>query len=1261
MGTIERRVEEARGGDTKVKQEALEALHKAIEADGASISREKASSVADAVQATLLESSSAKAVQSALFCAIAIGRASPMALRSISERITNPCLEKLGDAKHFVRSAAREALLLIASSREGMAHWLLERVESERTLHHKNWRVREETLSLCKDILSTHCLAELPGASASSFLPLCAIALLDDTIASVRMAAMDLLEVLYSMLGQTLRDEVSRANIRSTHMRELQQRFDAADGNDPQSPEHATGSTPADRKQRRRSSAGQSAAGTSASAHDAAAQAPSYEQQLLQRITHVSDEHDASKKLSEIVAQMGSDVEWNKRREAVCRLVELVSAAKSMSSFAQSLRGEAASALYSQLTDRRSAVAKEAAHALSECVKHLGRETEYLLEGLNAIETLAGLAQQTVQVVADAAEATMRTVVIECPSPRLLRQVASACKGHRSAKARLAAVRALGAAVDEWSDADVDGCAEQLRDALTSGASDAGQDTRKAARQAINRLYERRQQLAESIISHLHPQHRRGLAQIGDSASSTSAVSRKSSMPRSASDSGSRRRPSSASSLPAASRSSKGRGDPKVEVVSAPCSHNSTGSKGEDIESDTHETSLAKMSQNDGGRDQTKRRSSNVRGYENDLDGRQQDLSQSASSPDGFASDIITSRNVDEEPQDGNISAAGAGKSIAHDSARSPDEAFEEGRSADEQALRHFIELSRLHGSECSVVSHGTVAWATKTDSIKAAEQVCRQGELELFERLGAEVLCAAADILNETQPHPRTVTAALELCNSAVNACPNTVVQRSNEYLIPALCVKLSDPRDSVKSLASASLQSIAYKSAVASLIPGIVRALDSGRPPRTRAAAMEVAAEQLANVDTLTQSNARSLATKAVESALERQPQMRKAALNLLAKILGLGGHAQAGCLEAIGQLSQQRHDSLTQMLEDYYPGACALLSSVTKDDHHQQPQPKQQSDGQQHSSLQNEYTHSESVFAKQQARKPHVEQQKTQQQPPKSKSTDTMERKIYRAVAQLRRGKSPEEGVRQASAEASRALNQASHSHAREAAARVLGHSAQFVPPEAPIRLARCAALDEQNVAGAAETALLTIVRSHDPLDGVRLLLRVIEDGYEGDGASEGAARYLRHAVKRLVELSPNETVKELQNDGLLSILLQMLKSPSAPVRLGASKTLADLWYHLGDSVTPVLKSSLTPSMLRLVTSFVHSTYPSNAQVNGQQEQQQRQQSPQSAVESMLSDAAVTSKSPNKINQLQQKQLSPTRSYKYNQSSALHSGRL
>lgn len=1300
-GALQREAEEARKADAKSKLDALEALQARVTAHSSNLGKEQVMLVADVVHSTLKDSASPKAVQAALSCTTALVRAAPAVFRAhAAERLVPACIEKLGDAKQFVRSASKHLLMQVAALRDGTPHWLIERIEHEQCLRHKNWRVREETLSLCRDLLAPpNGINELPAGGVNAYLSQRSIALLDDTIASVRMAAMDMLVTLYSILGQPLRDALTRAQVRSTHMRELQSRFDSVDSaspskpNDPATRQYTSFTNdyddpeglPTTKNRNPGTSAARGSGGVSSSSKESndavAAAAPSPQGEA---ITQVSGEQDASKKLADIVAQMAPEIEWDKRRNALWRFVELVGAAKGLGSFAHNLRGHAASALYTQLTDRRSAVAKDAAQALSECLKHLGRDGEYLLEGLNAVETLAGLAQQTVHVVAEAAEATLRTAVVECPSQRILRQVAATCKGHRSAKARIAAVRALDAAVDEWKDADLDTCAEQLREALVSGASDAGQDTRKAARHAINRLYERRQQLAESIISQLHPQHRRGLAQIDDSASSfntslssstNASVGKRPSLRKSLSEQGPRRRPSSASSLPAASRTSTG-GDPKIEVVSHRSSAVSSESDDTPHEIDTDQAphhADAEQQQHEQKESTTSEPSQNTSieesapvtadsAYNNDAQG-QKSLLRSFSSPGspgkttaaGHRDDFVYSAHPEQEVQSTSSLGTSDGRGVharADGVLQEEETAKENGGDGDdsseeERILRRLIDCSRVHGT-LSASLRESLSWTAKTEAIKAAERVCRTGDPALVEHHGLNILCAASDILGEANAHPRAVTAALELCNSVLTICSKDVIERANEHLVPALCGKLSDHRDSVKSLASQSLHLVATKSTTASLVPGILRALDLARPPRTRAAAMEFASHHIDTADALSHGAVRSVANKVMYSALEKQPQARAAAVALLASLLRVGGNVQAGCLDALTHATEDQLEMLKPSLEDHLAGASALVSSVVS---HESPLHHSAHRSSTGASADN-FVHSKHQHGQsQQQAAPSV--QAEQQPSTKHKGTNASERRVRRAAESLRSGKSPEGGIQAATSEATQAVRDALHPHTRECAARVLTHAAHAVPPEAPHRLAESAALDEERVARASESALVAIVRGLEPIDAVKLLTQVIEGDVSGQGACMGAARYMRDAISRLAHDSSDTLLRELSSGKLLVVMLRMLDSDAAVVRFGAVESLAAAWYALGDRLTPLLTSRLNARVLRLITVYVERLNAREQNASSMHEDEAAAEpSPtvdKSAAAGSVASAAVASKSASSINRLQQRPMHSNRAQK------------
>lgn len=486
--SMEAALDAVSSGETKKRLEGVEQLRDIAEAG--SLSREACSRIADAVY-SLLSDSNAKAAQGALQAATAALRASPGAFKQHTERLTGEVVERLGDNKHFVREAARGFLLQAASAGKGWPGWVAERLEEGGALRHKNWRVREEALKLTLDLLKAHGPDPLGGSQA---LLSRALGFLDDNISSVRMTAMDLIEQLYAILGEPLRQEVAKAGVRSAHLRDLESRFENARRRSPSPPPGKPSQAPG-----RSSEAGQEGDESAGEEAEAEAVRKEGERGAIRRLKQILEELDAPGE------------EWSRRRQALHRIERLVAAAGSYHGFAQALRGDAAGLLRAQLVDRRSVVAKEACATLSTCLGHLGAESDPLLEGMGAVEVLAGLAQQTVHVVAEGAEACLRQAAVKSLSPKVIRALTATLRHNKSVKARLAACRALAAAVEEWDDIYLDSASDAFADGLALGASDAGQESRAASRGAIATLQSRRPPLAESIIARLEPQHRRGL------------------------------------------------------------------------------------------------------------------------------------------------------------------------------------------------------------------------------------------------------------------------------------------------------------------------------------------------------------------------------------------------------------------------------------------------------------------------------------------------------------------------------------------------------------------------------------------------------------------------------------------------------------------------------------------------------------------------------------------------------------------------------
>ncbi|WIA41106.1 hypothetical protein OEZ86_004736 [Tetradesmus obliquus] len=178
-------------------------------------------------------------------------------------------------------------------------------------------------------------------------------------------------------------------------------------------------------------------------------------------------------------------VDWEKRVAALVRLEALVKGGAVGSyedTFLEMLR-PLRDPLLEQAVDRRSAVARQAAHMYEVLAAALGFSFEsYAVACMGALYKAMVI---TVQVVSEAAEAAAKGILRHCHAPRLVPCVCDIMTGDKNAKLRGHCSKLLLQIVEEWEPLEYQRHIDCLEAALTAAVQDAMGETRTAGRAAF--------------------------------------------------------------------------------------------------------------------------------------------------------------------------------------------------------------------------------------------------------------------------------------------------------------------------------------------------------------------------------------------------------------------------------------------------------------------------------------------------------------------------------------------------------------------------------------------------------------------------------------------------------------------------------------------------------------------------------------------------------------------------------------------------------
>lgn len=198
----------------------------------------------------------------------------------------------------------------------------------------------------------------------------------------------------------------------------------------------------------------------------------------------VACEADLRVELERLTTQLVPAVDWTQRVDALLRLEGLIlGGATNFAAFPELLLGTR-DALSSQMQERRSAVSRQACHAVAVLAAACGHDFEPLAVHLLPVvfKTLA----MGIQVVSELAEVCAYAMLAACPSPRLLPKLCTLVAGDRNGRLRQSAAEFLLRALEWWEPADYERQLEAVERAVLAAVQDAQSETRAVGRCMYN-------------------------------------------------------------------------------------------------------------------------------------------------------------------------------------------------------------------------------------------------------------------------------------------------------------------------------------------------------------------------------------------------------------------------------------------------------------------------------------------------------------------------------------------------------------------------------------------------------------------------------------------------------------------------------------------------------------------------------------------------------------------------------------------------------
>ncbi|XP_072390555.1 CLIP-associating protein 1-A isoform X2 [Diabrotica undecimpunctata] len=459
-------------------------------------------------------------------------------------------IDRLGDAKDTVREKSQLLILKLLERNVLTPQTLIEKLHPGFT--HKNAKIREEVLRCLVNTLNEHGAQSL---TLNKFIPEI-VNLLSDPTATVRDTALNTLVDLYKHVGEKIRIDLQRRNIvPQTKWPVLSAKFDEAKARGELLPSASKGielnSDETDRAVmakpivptkrhlvgsavNKRSTFAPSSANSSGpvfsrigsfrnsttattGAMDEEFFIKSFEDCPTVQIFSSREVSEHLKNIQDTISDPNK--EWNKRVEALKKIRSLVIAgATSHEEFHVGLKNLEIP-LQGTLKDLRSQVVREACVTISYLSTLLGNKFDKTAEFL--LQHLINLIQNSAKVMATSGQITVKFIIQNIASARLIPIITSNSTRSKSKDIRRACCEFLEMILTQWPKQPLERQIPALQEAVKTGVADADPEARVSSRKAFKGFKEHFPDHAEHLIQSLDPSYRKALQGEGMSASSS--------------------------------------------------------------------------------------------------------------------------------------------------------------------------------------------------------------------------------------------------------------------------------------------------------------------------------------------------------------------------------------------------------------------------------------------------------------------------------------------------------------------------------------------------------------------------------------------------------------------------------------------------------------------------------------------------------------------------------------------------------------------
>ncbi|KAJ9519960.1 hypothetical protein QJQ45_014686 [Haematococcus lacustris] len=478
-------------GATMQRLQGLDDLRRLLEQPNSQLDREQLCDLVDTAT-ELLRDNNHKVVQGILQVLSLIVIAASEPVKPHMNTLLPLVVERLGESRQAVRGSAFNLLLDMFNCIKPA--YMLEKIARYWT--HRAWKVRHGIIQTITQLVVDNNTPLLGTPEQSEYIINQVVNLVEDPESNVRTVVYECLKELWVVLDNVLLDNLKKQNIRPAVFKEVLTYLDEARPTNytlPDNPAPPSTAAVTKRSVSRTSEtntatsaapglASQPSASKKAGARDLSVAASSPQEPAEPTPIYVTSDKELAAELDAMVTPLnGTVVDWQQRISHMQRLegLALGCVPGMLEPLNECLKGLRDS-MSKQLEDRRSAVEKQACMTLGLLSAVLGlRFQEHLVYYLPVLFKILPI---TVQVMAEAADTCVKTLLANCQSHRAIPVLAQTAIKDKNARIRHGCASYLADLLGSWEPQVILRCSDDLEAAMKSAVSDASGDARAAAR-----------------------------------------------------------------------------------------------------------------------------------------------------------------------------------------------------------------------------------------------------------------------------------------------------------------------------------------------------------------------------------------------------------------------------------------------------------------------------------------------------------------------------------------------------------------------------------------------------------------------------------------------------------------------------------------------------------------------------------------------------------------------------------------------------------